>query len=292
VEIKVGVEELSRALAARAPLSSEEVFGAEALTPPEPAGPGAGSAPSCHPRLSQDELQLLEAGYARLLGEGEFSEVLDLLGGSERFTPEQAAGSLLAPTPQARGADAHRRVMLQVAQDLDEQPLLPFEDGAFDAVLVTLDVGALRRPLEVFREVGRVLQPGGLVAVSFGRAALDEAHTRLWALAGDREQLMLAEAYIEFAAAGFTAPTSITLLHEEGNLEWREGGGRSRIPTRRTPTSSSPIGTRWRPRTRRARPFRRPRPSLRRRRTTSGTTRRAAPRAPTAPFPWAGIHLR
>jgi hypothetical protein len=125
--------------------------------------------------------------------------------------------------------------MLRIADELNEQPLLPFENGSFDAALVTLDLGALRQPLEVFREVGRVLRPAGLLAVGFGAASHDEAHTRLWARAGDRERLMLAEAFIEFAGAGFTAPVSMTFFHgetagesegEEGRgrgLEWREG---------------------------------------------------------------------
>jgi len=226
MELKIGPDELSRALAARAPLSSEDVFGAEALTPPDP-GPAPGSAPSCHPRVSAEALDLLRAAYGRLLGEGDFSQVLDLLGGSDRFVPEHVLESLTAPAPSARRAGANRRLMLQVADDLNEQPSLPFEDEAFDAVLVTLDVGALRHPLEVFREVGRALQPGGLLAVAFGQASHDEAHTRLWALAGDRERLMLAEAFIEFSGAGFTPPTSLTFLRGEQagerGLEWREG---------------------------------------------------------------------
>jgi SAM-dependent methyltransferase len=223
MELKIGVQELSRALASRGGLSSEEVFGAEALIPPHPAAPGVEATLSCHPKVGQDELQLLRAVYGRLLGEGDFSHVLDLLGGSDRFVSDGTVGSLMGPAPSARRADAHRRLMLQVADDLNEQPLLPFEDDAFDAVLVTLDVGALRRPLEVFREVGRVLQPAGLVAVGFGQASYDEAHTRLWALAEDRERLMLAEAFIEFAAAGFTAPTTFTFFQGEEGLEWREG---------------------------------------------------------------------
>jgi SAM-dependent methyltransferase len=233
MDLKIGPEELSRALAGGAQVSSEEVFGAEALTPPEPGSPAPEAASSCQPRVGEHELQILRAAYGRLLGAGDFSQVLDLLGGSDRFVPEGAVGTLTGPAPSPRRADGHRRLMLQVADDLNEQRLLPFEDEAFDAVLVTLDVGALRHPLEVFREAARVLQPGGLVALAFGQARYDEAHTRLWALAGERERIMLAEAFLEFACAGFTAPVSLALFQGERGLEWREG--RAPLPDAQLP---------------------------------------------------------
>ena len=103
------------------------------------------------------------------------------------------------------------------------QSHLPFCDACFDAVLVTLEVGLLRRPLELFREISRVLRPRGLVAITFAHAVFDRTHTRLWALADDREHLMLAEAFIEFAGAGFTRPTSLTLLLAPQGLDWHEG---------------------------------------------------------------------
>ncbi len=220
MKLNLAAEDLAHALASRAPLASEDVFGAEALAL---AGLAAPADASCHPQVSEAEMRLLRTAYARLLGEGEFAEVLDLLGGSDRFVPQGAVSSLLGPEPGAAAAGLHRRLMLRVADELNRQPLLPLQGESFDAALVTLDVGALRRPLEVFRELGRVLRPGGLVVVSFGPAARDEAHTRLWSDAGDRDRLMLAEAFLEFSAAGFTAPTSITLLEGDEGVEWREG---------------------------------------------------------------------
>ncbi len=50
---------------------------------------------------------------------------------------------------------------------LNQDPTLPEASGRFDAVLICVGVQYLRRPLAVFREVRRVLAPGGVVVVSF-----------------------------------------------------------------------------------------------------------------------------
>src|SRR5512138_767749 len=119
MKLNLAAEDLAHALASRAPLASEDVFGAEALAL---AGPAAPPDAPCHPQVSEAELRLLRTGHARLLGEGEFAEVL---GGSDRFVPQGAVSSLLGPEPAAGAASPHRRVTLRVADELSQKPLLP-----------------------------------------------------------------------------------------------------------------------------------------------------------------------
>ena len=52
-----------------------------------------------------------------------------------------------------------------VVQDLNEKPALPYEDASFNVVLCQLSIDYLTRPLEVLKEVGRVLKPGGSVHI-------------------------------------------------------------------------------------------------------------------------------
>ncbi len=187
--------------------TSEQAFGAASLQPPDGTDLVSSSLlrdPGLHP----DQQHLVREAYARLLGDGAFLRVLDLLASSDSFVSRVPGLCMSRVSPSC---------------DLNDQPRLPFDNASFDAVLVTLEVGKLRRPLEVFRDVGRVLRPEGLVAVSFGPAGYDAACTRLWALADDREHLMLAEAFIEFACAGFSRPSSLTLLAAEQGLAWHEG---------------------------------------------------------------------
>jgi SAM-dependent methyltransferase len=52
-------------------------------------------------------------------------------------------------------------------QDLNENPHLPYTENAFSVVLCQLSIDYLTQPLEVLKEVGRVLRPGGTIHILF-----------------------------------------------------------------------------------------------------------------------------
>ena len=45
-------------------------------------------------------------------------------------------------------------------KDLNADPILPYDDASFDKVTCVVSVDYLNKPLEVFKEIGRVLRPG------------------------------------------------------------------------------------------------------------------------------------
>lgn len=53
-----------------------------------------------------------------------------------------------------------------ILQDLNRNVTLPFEDASFDAVICTVSIEYLCRPREIMAELGRVLRPGGILAVT------------------------------------------------------------------------------------------------------------------------------
>jgi len=55
----------------------------------------------------------------------------------------------------------------RVVHDLNAEPALPFADAMFDAVVCCVSVDYLVQPVAVFREVGRVLRPGGVLVCTF-----------------------------------------------------------------------------------------------------------------------------
>ncbi|WP_435359866.1 class I SAM-dependent methyltransferase [Haloarchaeobius sp. DFWS5] len=67
-----------------------------------------------------------------------------------------------------------------VVQNLNENQSLPFADETFDAVLCAVSVQYLQYPMAVFREFARVLQPDGVLVVSFSNRTFWQKAIRAW----------------------------------------------------------------------------------------------------------------
>ncbi len=65
--------------------------------------------------------------------------------------------------------EANTAATERVVRDLNVDPTLPFEDASFDAVVCCVSIDYLTTPIEVFREVRRVLVPGGVFVNSFSK---------------------------------------------------------------------------------------------------------------------------
>ena len=86
-----------------------------------------------------------------------------------------------------------------IIHDLNREPILPLEANTFDLVLCTVSVDYLTRPVEIFREVGRVLKAGGLFLVSFSNRFFPSKAVKIWKESGEAERLTLVRGF--FAAA-------------------------------------------------------------------------------------------
>jgi SAM-dependent methyltransferase len=91
---------------------------------------------------------------------------------------------------------AHERVV----HDLNTDPTLPFADASFDTVVSTVSVDYLTRPVEVFREVARVLRPGGPFAITFSNRCFPTKAVRGWLSTDDAGHVRIVRDY--FAASG------------------------------------------------------------------------------------------
>lgn len=143
------------------------------------------------------------ATVEKLVGElivEEAPVILDLMAGWDshipaKLRPAEVVGLGLNPRELARNQALSKRII----QDLNREPSLPFPDSYFDAVLNTVSVDYMTRPLEVFREVARVLKPGGLFLVIFSNRMFPQKAVKLWRHASEEERVIYVQALFEHA---------------------------------------------------------------------------------------------
>lgn len=86
-----------------------------------------------------------------------------------------------------------------LVHDLNAEPTLPFPDGSFDDATCCVSVDYLVRPIEVFREVARVLRPGGRFVVTFSNRCFPTKAIRGWPATDDAGRQRIVSSYFELA---------------------------------------------------------------------------------------------
>ena len=93
----------------------------------------------------------------------------------------------------------------RVVQDLNVDPVLPFADASFDAVVNCVSIDYLVRPVEVLAEVARVLRPGGLSVCTWSNRCFPTKAVAGWLATPERQRPDLVAAYHRLAG-GFEEP--------------------------------------------------------------------------------------
>lgn len=89
--------------------------------------------------------------------------------------------------------------------DLNKNPILPFLDATFDVVLNVVSVDYMTKPFDVFREVNRILKPGGLFLVVFSSRMFEQKAVKIWHQSSEEERLLLVEEFFNRTET-FTRP--------------------------------------------------------------------------------------
>lgn len=143
--------------------------------------------------------QTLAELYGRLLAPG--TEVLDLMSSWQSHLPDSLKLSRLVGLGLNQAElEANPRLTERLVWDVNADPRLPLPDRSLDAVICTVSVEYLTRPVAVFREVSRVLRPRGIFAVSFSNRWFPLKVVRIWTELSDFERLGLVQEY--FLATG------------------------------------------------------------------------------------------
>lgn len=128
------------------------------------------------------------------------SRILDVMSSYRSHLPQEAhyqeAVGLGMNEAELR---ANSQLTRFVVHNLNKNPHLPFEDAQFDAVINTVSVQYLKRPVEVFREVARVLKPRGVSLVSFSDRMFPTKAVRIWYEGNNESHIALVQRYYELA---------------------------------------------------------------------------------------------
>ncbi|KAL9244877.1 hypothetical protein vseg_018594 [Gypsophila vaccaria] len=105
-----------------------------------------------------------------------------------------------------------------VVQDLNVDPKLPFEDSSFDVITNVVSVDYLTKPLKVFKEMCRVLKPGGMAIMSFSNRCFFTKAISIWTSTGDADHVLIVGSYFHYAG-GFEPPQAVDISPNPGKSD-------------------------------------------------------------------------
>jgi len=98
-----------------------------------------------------------------------------------------------------------------VIHDLNHDPRLPFADASFDDAVCCVSVDYLVEPIAVFRDVARVLRPGGRFVCTFSNRCFPTKAIRGWLYASDEQRCAIVAEYFR-EAGGWEEPVVEVLI--------------------------------------------------------------------------------
>jgi SAM-dependent methyltransferase len=152
--------------------------------------------------IDEGAVAALTGLYRELLPDG--ARVLDLMSSwVSHLPPERTYAEVVGHGMNADELDANPRLARRFVQDLNADPALPLDDASMDAALACVGVQYLQRPVEVFGEVRRVLEPGAPFVVSFSNRCFPTKAVAIWRALDTSGHAALVRLYAE--RAGFAS---------------------------------------------------------------------------------------
>jgi SAM-dependent methyltransferase len=133
--------------------------------------------------------------------------ILDLMAGWDSHIPGKLnPGKVIGLGLNENELKENRALSDCVIHDLNKDPKLPLRGSTFDAVINTVSVDYMTKPVDVFRDVGRILKPGGLFLVIFSNRMFPQKAVKIWKDSGEEERILLVEGFFRDAGL-FEKPT-------------------------------------------------------------------------------------
>ncbi len=85
----------------------------------------------------------------------------------------------------------------RIIHDLNANPALPVEDGTLDAAVITVSIQYMTKPVEVFRDVNRILKPEASFHVIYSNRMFPTKAIAIWQSLDDRRRAQLIASYFQ-----------------------------------------------------------------------------------------------
>lgn len=110
------------------------------------------------------------------------------------------------------------------------KPKFPQESGVYDIVVVTDGIESLTNPRDVFREIWRVMKPGGRCLVCFSskpsKLPPRTSPVKMWTTMTDEQKIWIVGSYFQYSAGpGWKMIEGYDAAQGGGQLEFSEEGG-------------------------------------------------------------------
>ncbi|MBW9269184.1 MAG: class I SAM-dependent methyltransferase [Candidatus Thiodiazotropha sp. (ex. Lucinisca nassula)] len=155
----------------------------------------------------------LNALYRRLIPPQ--AEALDLMASFDSHLQGTDLGKLHLLGMNQQELSKNRLAETRITQDLNQNPILPFDSDSLDAILCTAAIEYLTKPADVLAETLRVLRPGGILVISFSNRWFPTKAIRIWSELHEVERLGMVTQWLRqsgytnlntFSARGWPRP--------------------------------------------------------------------------------------
>lgn len=127
-------------------------------------------------------------------------EILDLMSSWVSHLPlEVEYGRVIGLGMNEVELRRNERLDSYIVQNLNSKPVLPLGSGEFDGAGICVSIDYLTRPVEVLREVGRVLKVGAPLVVTFSNRCFPTKAVEIWHRLDDAGHMQLVEDYFREA---------------------------------------------------------------------------------------------
>ena len=143
--------------------------------------------------------------------------ILDLMTSWVSHLPAEVAYSSVAGLGMnAAELAANPRLTARTVQNLNTNPVLPFETASFDGACICVSVDYLTQPVRVLREVGRVLRVDAPLVITFSNRCFPTKVIVPWLNLSDAGRVALVKSFLE-SAGNFASVTTLNRSPQRGD---------------------------------------------------------------------------